>query len=91
LGQKPRRLTSRNTVTPVDDDGPGVDPADRERLFAPFVVGDASRSREAGGVGLGLAIVRRIVELHGGQVAIDTSPLGGARFTSTWPVAPSTP
>lgn len=69
----------------VDDDGPGIAPEDRERLFAPFVVGDASRNRASGGVGLGLAIVRRIVELHGGEVHIETSPLGGARLVSTWP------
>ncbi len=74
----------------VDDDGPGVPVADRERLFAPFVVGDASRSRESGGVGLGLAIVRRIVELHGGTVSIDTAPQGGARFVCTWPRSAAT-
>lgn len=69
----------------VDDDGPGVDPAERERIFAPFVVGDASRGKASAGVGLGLAIVRRIVERHGGDVRVASSPLGGARFLSRWP------
>lgn len=72
----------------VDDDGPGVPVADRERIFAPFVVGEASRARvHGGGVGLGLAIVQRIVELHGGSVSIEDAPLGGARFVTTWPRA----
>lgn len=69
----------------VDDDGPGIPAADRERVFAPFVVGDTSRGKTNAGVGLGLAIVRRIVERHGGTVHVEPSPLGGARFVTRWP------
>ena len=58
----------------VDDDGPGIPPADRERIFEPFVRLDASRDCSGGGTGLGLALVRRIVERHGGSVGIETSP-----------------
>jgi len=54
----------------VADDGPGIEPADRDRVFDRFVRLDSDRSRSAGGTGLGLAIVREIVLAHGGQVSI---------------------
>lgn len=69
----------------VDDDGPGVPEAQRERIFEPFITSEASRSRRFGGVGLGLAIVRRILAHHGGTASVGVSPLGGARFTLRWP------
>ncbi|MCC7120333.1 MAG: HAMP domain-containing protein [Gammaproteobacteria bacterium] len=59
----------------VDDDGPGIAPARREEILEPFV------SDRAGGIGLGLSIVREIVALHRGRLVIADSPLGGARFT----------
>lgn len=65
----------------VDDDGPGIALEQRVRILQPFVRLEESRSKESGGVGLGLTIVSRIVEWHHGQLRIDTSPLGGARFT----------
>lgn len=64
----------------VDDDGPGVPVADRGRVFERFVRLDEARTRDAGGSGLGLAIVREVVTSHGGEVAIEQAPLGGARF-----------
>lgn len=70
----------------VDDDGPGVPLDQRERIFEPFARLDPSRSRDSGGAGLGLAIVRGISERHGGSISVDDSPLGGARFTLTWPL-----
>ncbi|TNF22972.1 MAG: HAMP domain-containing protein [Deltaproteobacteria bacterium] len=74
----------------VDDDGEGVQEPDRERIFEPFTRADASRSRDSGGIGLGLAIVRRIIEVHGGRIDVREAPLGGARFTAEWPlVAPA--
>jgi len=73
----------------VDDDGPGIDVADRQRLFEPFIRLDESRGRDTGGVGLGLAIVARIAANHGGAVQVLDSPLGGARFMLTWPEAPA--
>jgi signal transduction histidine kinase len=69
----------------VDDDGEGIPPADRERVFEPFTRLDSSRSRNSGGHGLGLAIVRRVIDWHGGTVQVSESPLGGARLTLCWP------
>jgi signal transduction histidine kinase len=69
----------------VDDDGPGVAGADRQRIFEPFVRLDDSKSDDADGYGLGLAIVRRVAEWHGGRAMVADSPIGGARFTLRWP------
>jgi signal transduction histidine kinase len=69
----------------VDDDGPGIPPGERERVFERFVRLDDARSRDAGGSGLGLAIVRELVHAHGGSVTADASPLGGARFVVRLP------
>ncbi len=55
----------------VEDDGPGIAPADRERIFERFYRADASRNRATGGSGLGLAITREIVEAHGGAVRVE--------------------
>ena len=64
----------------VVDDGPGIPATDRERVFERLYRTDPSRSRVAGGAGLGLSIVRAIVEAHGGEVKIDSGPGGhGAR------------
>jgi signal transduction histidine kinase len=63
----------------VDDDGPGIDPQERERVFDRFHRSEGARRRQTGGSGLGLAIARSIVELHGGRIWIEDSPLGGAR------------
>lgn len=73
-------------VMRVEDDGPGVPEADRERVFEPFWRGDQSRSRKTGGFGIGLALVRRIANWHGGDAVVLTSPLGGARMEITWPI-----
>jgi two-component system sensor kinase ParS len=72
------------TVIVVDDDGPGVPAAQRERLFEPFTRAEDSRGRESGGVGLGLAIVKSVAEWHGGEARISDSPLGGARVSIAW-------
>ena len=70
----------------VDDDGPGVPEALRDRVFDRFARLDESRSSAQGGSGLGLAIVKAIAEAHGGSVACLTSPLGGARFVVSLPI-----
>lgn len=63
----------------VDDDGPGL-PADQvDEAFKPFVRLEASRSRETGGLGLGLAIARSIVQAHGGTLSLANRPGGGLR------------
>lgn len=65
----------------VDDDGSGVPEEERERIFEPMVRLDSARSRDTGGVGLGLSLARRIAVAHGGSVIVGDSGLGGARFT----------
>ncbi|WP_245682088.1 sensor histidine kinase [Actinomadura kijaniata] len=74
-------------VLRVVDDGSGVAPADRERIFERFVRLDEARSRDAGGAGLGLAIVRDLVEAHGGTVAAREAPGGGAAMEVRLPLA----
>jgi two-component system sensor histidine kinase RstB len=70
----------------VDDDGPGIAPEERARVFEPFVRLDPSRDRATGGCGLGLAIVHSIGLAMSGEVICDASPLGGARFCFSWPI-----
>jgi PAS domain S-box-containing protein len=69
----------------VGDSGPGVPPADRERVFARFARGEGEAARRAGGTGLGRAIVKDLVELHGGRVGLGAAPEGGALFTVQLP------
>lgn len=73
----------------VDDDGPGIAEADREKVMRPFTRLDDSRSRDTGGFGLGLAIVSRIAARHGGELRISRATLGGARLEMHWPLAAS--
>lgn len=70
---------SGRVIIRVDDDGPGVPPAERERIFERFHRVDSARGRESGGSGLGLAISREIIEAHSGRIWVEDSPLGGAR------------
>ena len=85
-----RGAPARARVT-VDDDGPGVPPGDRRRVFERFTRLDDARSRDEGGAGLGLAVVRSIVERHGGAVWVEDSPLGGARLVVEMPPAAASP
>jgi two-component system, OmpR family, sensor kinase len=64
----------------VEDDGPGVPADQRDAIFDRFHRTDSSRSRLGGGAGLGLAIVRAIIEAHGGRVFAEVAPEGGARI-----------
>jgi two-component system, OmpR family, sensor histidine kinase RstB len=69
----------------VDDDGCGIPESERERVFEPFVrLGDRTGNNHHG-VGLGLALVQRIMTQHGGRVEALTSPMGGCRIRTTWP------
>ncbi|MFI0446810.1 sensor histidine kinase [Actinomadura sp. 6N118] len=71
----------------VEDDGEGIAPADRERIFEPFVRLDEGRRREPGGSGLGLAICRAVTEAHNGTLTVEDSPQG-ARFALRLPLTP---
>ena len=71
----------------VDDRGPGVPAAERQRIFEPFLRLDPSRNRERGGAGLGLAISRHLVQCHGGAIGVEDRPGGGARFRVSLPLA----
>jgi signal transduction histidine kinase len=71
----------------VEDDGPGIAPDHRDRIFERFTRLDEARSRDQGGAGLGLAIVRAVVEAHGGSVTVDDSEPGGARFAVRLPAS----
>ncbi|NKF31284.1 ATP-binding protein, partial [Pseudomonas sp. BGM005] len=77
-----------DAVIRVHDDGPGIDPAVREELFARFARGDSSRARQTGGTGLGLAIAKAIVEGHGGEISVASEP-GDTTFTVRIPVNPT--
>lgn len=72
-------------VFSVEDDGPGIPKADWQRIFEPFARMDQSRNRGSGGYGLGLSIVKRIVQWHGGSINIEVSSLGGAKFLVSLP------
>ncbi len=72
----------------VDDDGAGVAPEDRERVFERFTRLDEARTREVGGAGLGLAVSERIVALHDGTISCEQAPgLTGARFIVRLPAS----
>lgn len=72
----------------VDDDGPGIDEGIRERLFEPFTRGESRGNTD--GAGLGLAIVREQADILGGEVTVERSPSGGARFIARLPIREET-
>ncbi len=69
----------------IDDDGPGVPESMREAVFEPFYRTQDSRARVTGGVGLGLALVKAVVEREGGGIHTEPSSMGGASFVVRWP------
>ena len=70
----------------VDDNGPGIPPAEREHVFRPFYRVDHARNQNKGNSGLGLAIARDIARSHGGDIALGESSLGGLRAVITVPL-----
>ncbi|MEL6339024.1 MAG: ATP-binding protein [Myxococcota bacterium] len=75
-------------VITIEDDGPGIPDADRERVFQPFVsLRDARDTDKSGGMGLGLAVASRVLSRHGGGISIDRGDLGGARVSLRLPAA----
>jgi len=69
------------SVIAVEDNGPGIDPAARERVFQPFF------TTKRNGTGLGLALVQKIIVFHNGRIRVGASPLGGARIEVSLPLA----
>ncbi|MEM9469878.1 MAG: ATP-binding protein, partial [Pseudomonadota bacterium] len=72
-------------VIRIDDDGPGVDPANYQDVFKPFYREEKSRNKKTGGVGLGLPIAQDIVLAHGGTIELDKSVKGGLCVTIILP------
>jgi two-component system, OmpR family, osmolarity sensor histidine kinase EnvZ len=70
----------------VEDDGPGIPETEREQVFRPFYRLDRARNQDAGSTGLGLAIARDIARIHGGDIALSRSPLGGLKAVLKVPV-----
>jgi signal transduction histidine kinase len=93
FSEGPVRLSARTTddsehlVVEVADRGIGVSVADQARIFEPFFRSDPSRTRATGGVGLGLVVVRRIVEAHHGTVEVESELGSGSRFWVTLPLS----
>jgi signal transduction histidine kinase len=73
------RAEGRLAVIEIDDNGPGIAPAELDRVFEPFFRSEPSRNRETGGIGLGLAVVRSVARAHGGDATLHNRPEGGLR------------
>lgn len=73
----------------VEDEGPGIADADRDKVFEPFVRLEGSRSAETGGAGLGLTLVKAVAEGHGGSIVLENRESGGLRATLRLPREPS--
>jgi two-component system, OmpR family, sensor histidine kinase SenX3 len=71
----------------IGDQGPGIPPEHRERIFHRFFRVDEARSRARGGAGLGLAIAKWAVDIHGGQITVHERPQGGSEFHIRLPLA----
>ena len=81
------RRAGRNVAIEVEDNGPGVRPHERKRIFERFYRADDLLSRQTEGTGLGLAIAKRIVELHGGRIELDSRVGQGSTFRVLLPAA----
>ena len=81
------RCREENVAIAVKDTGLGIAPEHQERIFRAFEQADGSIARQVGGAGLGLAVSRRLVELHGGEMTVESTPGEGATFTFTLPAA----
>ncbi|PWB57098.1 MAG: histidine kinase [Bradyrhizobiaceae bacterium] len=78
-------VDAKTIAISIDDDGPGIPAQDLARVLEPFYRVEGSRSRETGGIGLGLAITRSIAQSHGGELRLSNRPEGGLRATIALP------
>ena len=87
-GQARGRLSQidGHAIIEIEDDGPGVPAAEMERVFEPFYRREPSRSRETGGIGLGLAVVRSVARAHGGDVTLHNREGGGLTARVSLPI-----
>ena len=78
--------TKKNIIIFIDDDGPGIDENEYEKVMKPFYRIDKSRSQNKSGVGLGLSIANDIIRSHGGNISLEKSPLNGLRVKISLPL-----
>jgi signal transduction histidine kinase len=78
--------TTKAIEITIDDEGPGIPEAELPRVFQPFYRVEESRSRDTGGIGLGLAIAQSVVQAHGGELTLANRPGGGLRAVIQLPV-----
>ena len=80
------RSTPQAVEITMDDDGPGIPEEELGRVLEPFYRVEGSRSRDTGGIGLGLAIALSVVQAHGGQLRLSNRPEGGLRASAILPI-----
>jgi len=79
-------VSNETFLVSVSDTGPGLSEADQKRIFEAFHQADGSSTREKDGTGLGLSIAKRIVEMHGGHIWVESIPGKGSTFRFALPV-----
>jgi signal transduction histidine kinase len=84
------RVLDADVEIAVTDDGPGIPENQLDHIFERFTRGDAGLTQRVGGTGLGLAISKSLVELHGGTIAVDSTPGAGSRFSFRLPAVSTT-
>ncbi len=85
---RPSQTGGREVYIAVEDTGPGIAPEDQSKLFKPFSQVDGSPTRKTGGTGLGLSISKRFIEMHGGQIGVESEIGKGSTFWFTLPLTP---